>query len=115
MTPTVAGIPVPEGCGEYYFNTYGIVQAYQTGTGFIKDPVDRVSGDSWGDILNLATNDDKHWSNGEAGGTWLQAGPMTICVTYPWLTTWRCQNGSMDTAGKLNGIGTNAQGYDLAK
>lgn len=104
-------VPAPEGCGQAYFDTYGQPDAYQSGPGFNRDPVERASGDSFGDILVLATNDESQWS----GGRYLPAGAMTVCTSYPWLPSWRCQNGTMNAAGQLVGFGPNSQGYDRAK
>lgn len=111
VTPLVGGVPASEGCGETYFLRYGEPQAFQDGPGFTGDPVERASGDSFGDILVIATNDESQWD----GPIYKPNGPMTIGVSYPWLKTWRCQNGVMGTDGQMRGFGNNSQGYDKAK
>lgn len=65
-------------------------------------------------ILVEATNSDdnpEHWS----GKTYLMTGKRSFCVAYHYMTTWRCQDGMMDSRGVLTGFGENNRGYDLPK
>jgi len=112
VTPTIGGVPAPEGCGSFYYETYGEPQAFQSLVGgFQDDPVERASGDSYGCILVLATNSEELWKNGE----YQEAGKMTIGVSYPWLRFWRCQDVVMGVDGKITGAGNNSQSYDRPK
>ena len=99
-----------EGCGPVYDARYGEPQAYQDGPGFSHDSVERTSG-SLGYVLNIATNSEELWANGR----YQQAGRMRVCVSFPNLTTWRCQDGEMGQDGKMSGFGQNNQGFDLPK
>lgn len=118
VSPTVNGETVrPEtGCGPVYLERYGIIQGFQSSSHFVFDGLEWQPQDPYPDrgyILVVATNSapDEEWS----GDKYLLAGPYTFCVSYPWLTTWRCQNGTMSTAGQLVGFGSNERAYDLAK
>jgi len=112
VTPTIGGVPAPEGCGQFYFDTYGQPEAYQSlEGGFQKDDVERASGDSFGCILVLATNSEELWKDGR----YTEAGKMTIAVSYPWLKFWRAQDCVMGEDGKITGAGNNTKSYDIPK
>lgn len=108
-SPLVDGVKAPEGCGDYYNETYGQVEAFQQGPGFDHDPVERSSSNPF--LLVIATNYEADWS----GGRYLLAGKYTLGVTYPWLKVWRCQDFTIDDKGQASGYGTNQQSYDKAK
>lgn len=105
------GQKASEGCGAYYEVTYGQPEAFQSGPGFAHDPVERASGAGNGCLLVIATNYEGDWE----GNRYKLAGKYTVGVSYPWLTTWRCQDFTIDEQGQAHGAGTNAQGYDRPK
>jgi hypothetical protein len=109
-SPLVDGVKVSEGCGPYYLQTYGEVEAFQKGPGFDHDPVERGS-DGDGFILVIATNNEADWQDGR----YKRAGKYTIGVSYPWLNSWRCQDFTIDEKGEAHGYGNNQQSYDLFK
>jgi hypothetical protein len=112
ITPTIGGVPAPEACGAYYEQTYGQPEAEQSLVGgFQNDPVERASGDSFGCILVFASNSPDLWKDGK----YIEAGKMTVKVTYPWLPYWVAQDGVMGTDGKMTGFGTNQQSYQIPK
>lgn len=112
VTPTIGGVPAPEGCGQFYFDTYGEPKAEQSlEGGFQDDPVERASGDSWGCILVMATNSENLWKD----GSYQEAGRMTVKVTYDWLPYWVAQDGEMGTDGLMRGFGTNSKSYQIKK
>lgn len=99
-----------EGCGETYHARYGEPQAYQTGNGFTRDPVERSSANPY--ILTFATNSESLW----ASGSYAQAGQMEVCVSFDFFPVWRCQKVHMSREGRLEGFGSDFEaGYDVAK
>ena len=111
ITPIDAdGKASPVDCGPTFDSRYGEPQAYQTGTGFTQDPVERAS-NTLGFVLVMASNDPSLWESGH----YAQAGPMTVCVSYPFLNHWRCQDGTMGGDGLMTGFGQNNRGYNLPK
>lgn len=120
ITPTNQGRAIgPEtGCGLVLIEKYGEFERFQTGDGFDgRHPVELQSYTEkdpiGGYILVDATNSDieENWN----GKVYLKTGKRTYCVSYKHLSTWRCQDGEMDSTGKLVGFGINARGYDLPK
>jgi hypothetical protein len=109
-TGSEATCAVDEGCGPAYNAKYGEPLAFQSGTGFVRDAVERASF-TLGFVLVMATNSEAEW----AGGKYRASGPMTVCVSYPFLDHWRCQDGNMSDEGLLEGVGANVFGYDLLK
>jgi len=96
-----------EACGPTYDEQYGEPEAFQTGTGFYRVDVERASG-TLGYLLVMATNYEALWTS----GSYAEAGPMEVCVAFPFLPVWRCQRGLMSAAGRLEGVGSNERGYD---
>lgn len=106
--------------GSEYWNRYGQPQAWQTGNGFTRHPVER-STDSCnkndpgqvpcGYNLAFVTNSREEWVNGK----YIYAGPMEVCVSMGHLSTMRCQSGTMGQDGKMYGFGQDAQGVDKPK
>lgn len=116
---------VDEGCADHvgspYEVKYGQPQAFQDGPGFKGDPVERstdgctvivdgVPHVPCGYNLKFSTAGEQNYP----GGRYNEAGRMRICASLPGLP-WRCQDGIMSEAGKLEGFGTNDRGYDLPK
>lgn len=99
-----------EACGPYYNQVYGEVLAYQRSNAFEgAHPVERQSGEPF--ILVIATNNPPDWRN----GSYVLAGRYTVGVSYPFLRTWRIQNGMINEEGRAIGFGPNSQAEDLAK
>jgi hypothetical protein len=112
ITPLIPGGVADPGCGLTYFREFGEPQAFQSLEGKWQfEPVERASGDSYGCILVFATNDERRWTTGKYD----EAGKMTIGVSYPWLSYWRCQDVTMGEDGRIYGGGMNAQSYDRPK
>lgn len=90
---------------------YGEFQRFVSGDHIHgRDPVELQSDNPY--IMVEATNsDEQNWQ----GDTYMLAGKRTYCVSYAHLNHWRCQDGNMSAEGRLEGFGTNARGYDLAK
>lgn len=113
LSPTVGGKPEDESCGAYLVATYGEFQRFVTSNRWTgRDPVELQSDNPYF-MVDATNSDDTNWS--PDGKTYLLAGMRTYCVSYAHLSTYRCQDGTMSTAGQLVGFGTNDRGYDLAK
>jgi hypothetical protein len=105
----VEGVKAPEGCGDYYNQTYGQVIAEQDGPGFKGEPVERASSNP--NLLVIATNYEPDW----AGDRYKLAGTYTLRVTYPWHSVWRAQTFTIDERGLPHGYGNNQSSYDIPK
>jgi hypothetical protein len=104
------GKPCPTECGKQYNALYGEPEAWQTGTGFTRDPVERASNTD-GYVLNIATNSEADWQDGK----FKAAGLMTVAVSCKCVSYWRAQDGMMGTDGLMTGFGQNSQGYNIPK
>jgi hypothetical protein len=112
VTPLdVNGVPIPEGFGFALQETYGQPLAEQRLNDGPWEPVERASGDSYGCILTIVTNQLDDWKD----GVYTKTGKLTVRVSYPHFNFWRAQDGTMLGSGLLVGIGTNATGYDMPK
>lgn len=115
VTPTYHGVPQgPEtGCGAAFIKKYGEFDRFQTSPLWDgRQGVEVQSDNAY--LLVEATNSDgdpTHWS----GKTYLYTGARTFCVSWPHLPTYRCQDGNMDSTGRLVGFGEDNRGYDLPK
>lgn len=95
--------------GSPYWNRYGQPQAYQSGNGFTKHPIERTT-DSCnrndpmqvpcGYNLAFATNHEPDWENGR----FKFAGPMEVCASLPHLNYWSCRRGTMTDDGRMTGF-----------
>lgn len=112
VTPLdVNGVPIPEGFGAALQETYGQPLAEQSINGGPWEPVERASGDSFGCILTIVTNEPSEWD----GGIYRLTGQYRIRVSYPHFTFWRQQTGTMLSSGLLVGIGTDSAAENTEK
>lgn len=113
VTPTYQGVAIDPGCGDELERLYGQPEAVQSlAGGFQDDPVERASlASAHGCILRFTTNAEDRWENGR----FIEAGKMTVKVTYPHLSFWRAQDVTMGTDGKITGSGDNSHSYDIPK
>jgi hypothetical protein len=49
------------------------------------------------------------------GGRYKEAGPMRVCVSLPFLSTLRCQEGVMGEDGRMTGFGQDNSSKDVPK
>lgn len=122
-----------EGCADHvgaaYQVRYGQPQAVQSLVGgFQNDPIERTTDGCnkddpsvvpCGYNLRFATGCQRETDHGPCvnypDGRYKETGHMRVCVSLPNLPTWRCQEGEMDSDGKLSGFGQDNRSRDVPK